>query len=546
MKVTDTKKDREQLTMGAKTQRSETENNPENELFQFAEETPVELPDPAKNSSFKEPWKILIADDEHEMHRMTKLVLNDLTYDNRQLCYLDAYSGKEAIEILAKNPDTAVLLLDVVMESDDAGLVVVQQVRTLLANPFVRIILRTGQPGKAPEKKLIIQLDINDYKEKTELTSQKLLTTIISALRTYRDLQVIEKNRRGLEKIIQASAFLLDNQSLRKFSEGMLTQLLSILNLDDSSLYVHQRGGFAAIEESHGLTILAVTGKFQDTVNHPIEGSIPAEIQGYIDAVLQKRQSMYFDENLVGYFETRNGGRNILFVSGVKQLHDLDIELISVFCNNVAIAYENIYLNLEIIDTQKEVILKIGDVVETRSKETANHVNRVAELSYMIGRWSGLSEDETTILRHASPMHDVGKVGIPDALLLKPGKLTKEEFEVIKTHTTIGYAIFNTSSRDIIKAAAIIAHEHHERWDGKGYPRGISGDAIHPFGRITALADVFDALSHRREYKEAWEMCQVLEMIQNEQGKHFDPTLVATFFQHIDEIIAINAKYPDA
>lgn len=199
----------------------------------------------------------------------------------------------------------------------------------------------------------------------------------------------------------------------------------------------------------------------------------------------------------------------------------------------------------EVIETQKEIILTLGEVVETRSNETANHVRRVAELSYILARRYGLDKEEADLLRLASPMHDVGKIGIPDTILNKPGKLTPAEVEVIKTHTTIGHEILKHSHRPIIKAAAIVAYEHHERWDGKGYPRGLAGEDVHVYGRITAIADVFDALGSERVYKKAWDMDRIKKYFEDGKGKQFDPYLTELFFDDIDEILALRRDYPD-
>jgi response regulator RpfG family c-di-GMP phosphodiesterase len=145
----------------------------------------------------------------------------------------------------------------------------------------------------------------------------------------------------------------------------------------------------------------------------------------------------------------------------------------------------------------------------------------------------------------ASPMHDVGKVAIPDSVLLKPGKLTEEEFEIMKTHVNIGHDIFARSKRSTLKAAAIVAGEHHEKFNGEGYPNGLKGDEIHIYGRIVALVDVFDALSHSRCYKEAWDSQEVLRLLEEEKGQHFDPNLVDAFVQNMDEVIKIMDAYPD-
>ena len=205
-------------------------------------------------------------------------------------------------------------------------------------------------------------------------------------------------------------------------------------------------------------------------------------------------------------------------------------------------------LNLQIINTQKEIVAKLGDVIETRSQETGNHVRRVAYLSRLLALAYGLSSDEAEIIRMASPLHDVGKIGIPDAILNKCGKLTEEEFEKIKTHTNIGYNMLKDSDQPIIKAGAIIAEQHHERWDGSGYPNGLRGEQIHIYGRITCLVDIYDALRQKRHYKEAWNEDQTLNYIKENSGIFFEPKLVELFLGKISEVEQIISDYrqPDA
>ena len=193
----------------------------------------------------------------------------------------------------------------------------------------------------------------------------------------------------------------------------------------------------------------------------------------------------------------------------------------------------------------RSVILTLGEVVETRSQETANHVTRVAEFCYFLAKKSGMDERTAELLRLASPMHDVGKIGVPEAILHKPGKLTSEEFEIIKKHARTGYEILCKSDRSIMKTAAIVAFQHHERWDGKGYPQGLKEQNIHVFGRIAAIADVFDALSHKRCYKDAWPLEKIVETFQRDAGTHFDPELVDIFLANIDAFMGINRRFPE-
>ena len=225
----------------------------------------------------------------------------------------------------------------------------------------------------------------------------------------------------------------------------------------------------------------------------------------------------------------------ITFINGeiIETLHVI---------NNIT---DIINLNREIEDTQKEVVLTMGAIGETRSKETGLHVKRVAEYSYLLAILYGLTQKKATLLKQASPMHDIGKVGIPDSILNKPGKLTFDEFEIMKTHAQLGYEMLKHSKREILKTSAIVAHEHHEKWDGSGYPRGLKGEDIHIYGRITAIADVFDALGNDRIYKKAWELDKILELFQEQKNKQFDPFLVELFFNNLDKFLKIRDELKD-
>lgn len=224
-------------------------------------------------------------------------------------------------------------------------------------------------------------------------------------------------------------------------------------------------------------------------------------------------------------------------------------KLSSSFNNMTSTIDENIHeiesLNKEIEDTQKEVIFTMGAIGESRSKETGNHVRRVAEYSRILALKYGLDKKTSELLKEASPMHDIGKVGIPDNILKKPAKLDSDQWEVMRTHTQLGYDMLKHSQRNILKAAAIVAHEHHEKWDGSGYPRGLKGDEIHIYGRITAVADVFDALGSDRCYKKAWPIEDIKKFFKENRGTHFDPLLVDILFENFDEFLAVKERYKD-
>ena len=235
-----------------------------------------------------------------------------------------------------------------------------------------------------------------------------------------------------------------------------------------------------------------------------------------------------------------------LFYSYMQKHYQLNIKIVeninSILLYAVDIS-QIVNLNHEIEETQKELIYTMGEVAEKKSSETGHHVKRVAHYSELLAMLYGLNQNEAKRLKLASPMHDIGKIGIPDHILNKPGKLTDDEFEVMKEHALFGHEMLNKSNRPIIQAASIVAHQHHERYDGRGYPLGLKGSEIHIYGRITALVDVFDALSSKRVYKKAWELYEILEYISEEKGKHFDPELVDLFLENLDMFLEIKKKY---
>jgi response regulator RpfG family c-di-GMP phosphodiesterase len=184
-------------------------------------------------------------------------------------------------------------------------------------------------------------------------------------------------------------------------------------------------------------------------------------------------------------------------------------------------------------------------VVEARSNETGLHVFRVGEMARLLGELAGHNERDCAMLNLTAPMHDLGKLGIPDHILHKAGPLTAPEWAIMRDHASIGHKLLCRSRRPALQAAAIIAAQHHERWDGSGYPHGLGGADIHPFGRIVAIIDSFDALSHLRCYKQAWEIQRIIDYIRGNSGRQFDPVLAEIFLDHIDDFVELANRYPD-
>lgn len=192
-----------------------------------------------------------------------------------------------------------------------------------------------------------------------------------------------------------------------------------------------------------------------------------------------------------------------------------------------------------------DLVNRLGRAAEYKDTDTGEHIARMSQYSKLLALEFGMDEHQAELLRQAAPMHDVGKIGIPDAILLKPGRLTSEEFDHMKQHAVIGAQILANSSSALLQLAHKLALEHHEKWDGSGYPNGLKGEQISVEGRIVAIADVFDALTSKRPYKEAWSVEEALEHMQTQAGKHFDPHLINLFVNNLDAIIAIKNTYQE-
>ncbi len=488
-------------------------------------------------------WKIIVVDDDEEVLSITRLVLRRFTFEERPVELYCGTSGVEAIRLLQEHPDAAILLLDVVMEDERTGLNVVRHVRDEMQNYFIRIILRTGQPGRAPEEHVFAEYEINDYKEKSFLTGQGLITSILSALRSYRDLRALENMRKGLTRIIDATEDLFKPNSIKTLASGILTQLASIIGLEHNGMKSHV-SCLACSNRRGTLLVYAGTGRYEKAVGLPVREVVSDKVFHHIEEGITSGRSLFFDHCYLGYFKSALG-INLIFIEGHQPISNLERKLLEVFSANITFAFDNLFLNREVIETQREVTFTLGEVIEIRSQETGQHVRRVALFSRFLASKSGLDEAQAELLFMASPLHDLGKIGIPDPILNKPGPLDPKERLIMQGHTTIGHNILKNSTRSILKAGSIISLQHHERWDGTGYPNALRMEEIHIFARITAVSDVFDALSSDRCYRKAWDMDRVLAFFKEERGRQFDPELVDLLFEHQEVLFSIKQNLKD-
>lgn len=478
------------------------------------------------------PWKVLVVDDEPDVRRLTSLNLRGFQFAGRPLELIEACSAAEARERLGEHGDIALALIDVVMETDDAGLKLVEHIRSDLKNSMIRLIIRTGQPGVAPERYVIDNFDIDDYKDKTELTVQKLYTTVRSALKSYRDLQTIELNRIGLEHILDVTPELynLHRDKLEDYFRGLLTQIIGICNLGHSGL-ISTIDGLVVTLEGKDIRIRAGAGEFN-------KGSDNDGRRGEIVSMCSEAMKSNAtpgglrDGAMVVPLRVKDELFGFIYLEGGADLSANDHELIIIMANQCAAALQNFRLHHSLEEAFDEAIDMLGQVAEFKDSATGTHIRRIQEHTHRLARALGCKEDEAAFYAKASRLHDVGKVGIPDDVLRKPGRLTDDEFDVIKRHTRIGDTILSRSPS--MAGARVVARSHHEKWNGSGYPDGISGDEI-PFGaRLVAVVDVFDALVSARPYKGAWQQDKAREELVRGSGLHFDPKIVEAFLTILD------------
>jgi len=504
--------------------------------MQFAEEDTNE-------QAFHKPWNILVVDDEVEIHRVTKMALAGFTFENRPLNFITAISAQQGKQAFLNNDDIAMVLLDVVMETDHAGLDLAKWIREEHANLNVRIVLRTGQPGQAPEQAVIRDYDINDYKAKTELTAQKLYSATLTALRAYQHIMILEHSKQGMEQVISATKNVMDKIGFVAFSKAALEQIVTLIKVSDTMLVDLSSQALEVIQSKQKVKTICGTGAYRE-VSEQYSHLDRLPFQELLNQALQQESSVFTANEILIYCKSEV--HSVMFYIATEHpLSQLDKHLLEMFAENLVVGLKNIELHEMMKNSQREVIYRLTEVVESRSNETGYHVKRVAKYCELLAELYGLDEEQCEIILFASPLHDIGKVGIPDRILNKPEKLDKEEWAVMQTHAQCGEVMLEGSGLELLDAGSIIAGTHHERWDGNGYPKGLSGTDIPLYGRICALADIFDALCSKRAYKDPWSIDEVFEYIKSESGKFFEPKLVVLFLDNKKAFLKIKQDLKD-
>lgn len=488
-------------------------------------------------------WRILVIDDDESVHQVTKLVLADAEIEHRKLEIVSVFSSQEAKALLLKDSDFCMAFVDVVMETDHAGLELVDWIRNDIKNQAIRLVLRTGQAGNAPEAAVIRDFDINDYKEKTDFTSNKMITTVYAGIRAYRDIMTIQHSLDAFKQLISSTHDLLKIHNVKAFGSAALNHLLTLMNVESSALYIARSK--IDFDHANNNLILACTGKYICESDSLDSSKIDLLVQNKIkQAFIDKAH--YSDEDcFVGFYQTAHDSSSVLYIEFDGDAEHFRSNLAELYATNVALILESITRQYEIELTQKELLYIVGEAIENHSQETGSHVHRVALICAMIADKLNLDEQYVQALRLAAPLHDIGKISISDEILHKPGKLNDAEWQVMQTHAEVGAQMLAKSSSSISKLGASLAKYHHENWDGSGYPKGLKGEEIPLEARIMAIADVFDALGSKRCYKQAWSNEQIHAFLSVQKGIKFEPKLVDLVLADFDEFIAVREKFPD-
>jgi signal transduction histidine kinase/CheY-like chemotaxis protein len=305
----------------------------------------------APEASSARKWKIAVIDDDAAVHEGTRFALSDYNLNGATLEILSAYSATEGRKLMSEHPDIAAVLLDVIMETDVAGLELVEFIRNEIKNETVRIILRTGQPGQAPERRVIVQYDINDYKAKTELTADKLFTSLTAALRSYQQLERMVQTRRGLEIIIDAASTLYDFKSMQRLAEGVLTQLASLLNVDCAGILVLRDDGAGS-----EFSVLAGSGCYSRFIGSTSSKALDPDLREMVEAAFQRRKNEFADHRSVLYLRTGSGREVVVLLQAERPLSETDRALVEIFSSRLSIAFDNVilYRQLHEANTQLE------------------------------------------------------------------------------------------------------------------------------------------------------------------------------------------------
>jgi signal transduction histidine kinase len=346
----------------------------------------------APETSNARKWKVAVIDDDQAVHEGTRFALSDYNLNGQTLEILSAYSAAEGRTLMRAHPDIAAVLLDVIMETDAAGLDLVEFIRNEIKNETVRIILRTGQPGQAPERRVIVDYDINDYKAKTELTADKLFTSLTAALRSYQQLERMVQTRRGLEIIIDAASTLYDFKSMQRLAEGVLTQIASLLNVDCAGILVLRDGGASG----DNFSVLAGSGCYSRFTGAAGSKSLDNDLRQMVEAAFHRRKHEFADHRSVLYVRTGSGREVVVLLQAERDLSDTDRSLVEIFGSRLSIAFDNVILYQQL----NEANTQLEDRVAQRTRALMQANRRLSAQWLRLQRANGFKNEILGTVAH--------------------------------------------------------------------------------------------------------------------------------------------------
>ncbi|MPW27621.1 DUF3369 domain-containing protein [Agarivorans sp. B2Z047] len=484
------------------------------ELFLFDEEddTATETLEPA-------PWKVLIVDDDSEMHTVTKLVLNNFSYQDRKLSFIDAYNAAEAYQLLSEHGDVAIALVDVVMESDDAGLLLIDDIRQRLNNHKIRLILRTGQPGLAPIREVIRRYDVSDYKNKTELSDVNLDTLMCASLRAYQEITELHSQRNNLRAVINSSSHIENCKNEQNLAIGVFHELIDLLTQQDAKLTL---SGLALSVYRSKLKVLHSEGKlaYLEEVRNLHE--LPSRVQSLLNQAQQNQQHSFGENNAVFYLQNTDSEPLMFYLEGWSDTQQLQLEPLNYLIQTTAVRLENQHLQKQLAHGQLRLVELIHQAIQTKQYNTEQLSNIERYCAKLAAAYS-LSDQQCEALNQAASFYDLANHGLPD-VLLSCNMLSQGSWQRIAEHCELPDALKDPAVQQQIDAALIVANQSQEHWDGSGRPLGLSGEAIHVYARIVALA-VF--LSEQTDQQAS------LAQLDLANNPHFDPQLTTFTVKHM-------------
>lgn len=483
------------------------------------------------------PWKVMIVDDESAFRTIAARHLNDLTFAGRYVEPLLAASGIEARQFLREHDDIAVILLDVMMESPETGLDLVRHIRETMGNHAVRIILASSLFARNSAEATVATYDVSDAVDKADVLDVRLRSMVIKALRNYRDILRVTDSLRAETGTMDADD---------EVAEECDRMLESCLATASGTPRAGALSGLVGVYDPGSLKLVTGSGDFADyRVADITADPYQTTIFDMLSCVGDLRPVVTSD-SYTAAFTPQGGPACVIHIAQAGGLVPRTLELLRLVAPNLVASISCILAADNGLSRDIETMSTIHALVSTRSRETGKHIRRVGLTAAHLARLAGLDEGEAETIGYAAQLHDVGKVGVPDDILHKPGHLTEMEYKLMMIHTRLGHRILSANRSELFSVAATIALSHHERWDGRGYPSALSGERIPLSGRIVALCDVFDALTHERSYRRAMPIKRAVAIIDEERGRAFDPRLVDLFLNNIDAYLALGNSVNDS